>query len=179
MGHFVGFNVMIKNNVVQPKQFQHWWQDSLFIGAVSAAVVMHVMFLSLQFSMPQAHEAASREIAVSIRPSTENVKDADFLAQADQQGSGRFHEAHRMSSDMPAQTQDQTAGEQQLEALEKVQTVNLEASEIDIRLGTTWIEEGDIEKFIYETLGTPKYAQNSGSRYSSNEVKVHYNNFNE
>lgn len=67
---------------------------------------------------------------------------------------------------------------QNVEALEKVQPVNLEASEIDIRLGTTWIEEGDIEKFIYETLGTPKYAQNSGSRYSSNEIKVHYNNFN-
>ena len=121
MRHFVGFNLMIKNSMFQPKQFEHWWQDSLFIGAVSAAVVMHVIFLSLQFSMPQAHEAASREIAVSIRPSTEKVKDADFLAQADQQGSGRFHEAHRMSSDMPAQTQDQTAGEQQLEALEKVQ----------------------------------------------------------
>ncbi|MBP2033414.1 N12 class adenine-specific DNA methylase [Clostridium algifaecis] len=67
---------------------------------------------------------------------------------------------------------------QNVEALEKVQPVNLEASEIDIRLGTTWIEEGDIEKFIYETLGTPKYAQNSASRYSSNEIKVHYNNFN-
>ncbi|WP_396334345.1 helicase-related protein [Clostridium sp. 19966] len=67
---------------------------------------------------------------------------------------------------------------QNVEALEKVQPINLEASEIDIRLGTTWIEEGDIEKFIYETLGTPKYAQNSGSRYSSNEIKAHYNNFN-
>lgn len=67
---------------------------------------------------------------------------------------------------------------QNVEALEKVQPINLEASEIDIRLGITWIEEGDIEKFIYETLGTPKYAQNSGSRYNSNEIKVHYNNFN-
>lgn len=67
---------------------------------------------------------------------------------------------------------------QNVEALEKVQPVNLEASEIDIRLGTTWIEESDIENFIYETLGTPKYAQNSDSRYSSNEVKVHYNNYN-
>lgn len=67
---------------------------------------------------------------------------------------------------------------QNVEALEKVQPINLEASEIDIRLGTTWIEERDIEKFIYETLGTPKYAQNSGSRHNSSEIKVHYNNYN-
>ncbi len=63
-------------------------------------------------------------------------------------------------------------------ALEQVQPKELEASEIDIRLGTTWIEEGDMEKFIYETLGTPRYFQNSNSRYSNNEVKVHYNNYN-
>lgn len=67
---------------------------------------------------------------------------------------------------------------QNVEALEKVQPINLEASEIDIRLGTTWIEERDIEKFIYETLGTPKYAQNSGSRYNSSEIKAHYNDYN-
>ncbi|OTG84792.1 energy transducer TonB [Acinetobacter sp. ANC 4648] len=112
---------MIKNSVVQPKQFEYWWQDSLFIGAVSVAVILHVIFLSLQFAMPQENDAASREITVSIRPSTEKVKDADFLAQADQQGSGRFREAHRMSSDMPAQSQDQSAGQQQLQSLEKVQ----------------------------------------------------------
>jgi len=63
-------------------------------------------------------------------------------------------------------------------ALEQVQPKELEASEIDIRLGTTWIEEGDMEKFIYETLGTPRYFQNSNSRYSNNEIKVHYNNYN-
>ncbi|OTG67425.1 energy transducer TonB [Acinetobacter silvestris] len=112
---------MIKNSVVQLKPFEYWWQDSLFIGAVSAAVILHVIFLSLQFAMPQENDAASREVTISIRPSAEKVKDADFLAQADQQGSGRFHEAHRMSSDMPAQSQDQSAGAQQLQSLEKVQ----------------------------------------------------------
>lgn len=62
-------------------------------------------------------------------------------------------------------------------ALEEVQPVDLEASDIDIRLGTTWIEENDIEKFIYETIGTPIYLQNSESRYSSGQIKVHYNKF--
>ncbi|ERI90691.1 helicase protein [Clostridiales bacterium oral taxon 876 str. F0540] len=63
-------------------------------------------------------------------------------------------------------------------ALEQIQPIDLEASEIDIRLGTTWIEEGDIERFMYETFGTPKYCQNSGSRVATNEIKVHYNNYN-
>jgi tRNA/tmRNA/rRNA uracil-C5-methylase (TrmA/RlmC/RlmD family) len=50
------------------------------------------------------------------------VKDADFLAQADQKGSGDFREAHRMSSDMPAPMEaDATTGESELESLEKVQ----------------------------------------------------------
>jgi N12 class adenine-specific DNA methylase len=60
-------------------------------------------------------------------------------------------------------------------ALERVQPRDLEASEIDVRLGTTWIEPKDYEKFIYETLKTPTYYQNSGNR---NEICVHYNSYN-
>ena len=45
-------------------------------------------------------------------------------------------------------------------ALEKVQPKDLDASEIDVRLGTTWVEIEDIEKFIYETLETPRYLHN-------------------
>ena len=66
-----------------------------------------------------------------------------------------------------------------VEALKNVQPKDLEAAEIDFKLGTTWINEKDIEKFIYELLDTPKYIQNSYSRYgSSGEIKVHYNNYN-
>ncbi|MBF8984793.1 DEAD/DEAH box helicase family protein, partial [Lutibacter sp. B2] len=60
-------------------------------------------------------------------------------------------------------------------ALERVQPRDLEASEIEVRLGTTWIEPKDYEKFIYETLKTPSYYQNSGNR---NEVCIHYNSYN-
>ncbi|MBF4692320.1 DEAD/DEAH box helicase family protein [Fusibacter sp. Q10-2] len=60
-------------------------------------------------------------------------------------------------------------------ALEKVQPIDLEASDIDVRLGTTWIEATDYEQFIYETLKTPRYYHNTGGR---NEIKVHYNNYN-
>ncbi len=42
-----------------------------------------------------------KEIAISIRPTEDVIKHADFLAQADQQGSG-LSGAHRMSSNSPA-----------------------------------------------------------------------------
>lgn len=112
---------MIKKMIAVPKQFHQWWQDPLFVVAVSTAVMVHLIFLSLQFAMPQENDTATKDIAVTLRPSTEKVKQADFLAQADQQGDGTFREAHRMSSDMPAQAEDLSAGEQQLQALEQVQ----------------------------------------------------------
>ena len=43
------------------------------------------------------------------------------MAQEDQQGSGTFREAHRMTSEMPAQSEDISAGDQQLQALEQIQ----------------------------------------------------------
>jgi N12 class adenine-specific DNA methylase len=63
--------------------------------------------------------------------------------------------------------------------LEEVQPKDLDASEIDVKLGATWIESEDIERFIYELLGTPKYYRHSKSSYGgSSEIKVHYNNYN-
>ena len=38
------------------------------------------------------------------------------------------------------------------EALKNVQPKRLDASEIDVRIGTTWIEPQDYEEFIYELL---------------------------
>ena len=46
-----------------------------------------------------------------------------------------------------------------MEALEKVQPKDLTASEISVRLGATWLPPEIVEKFIFEFLGTPRYAQ--------------------
>ena len=46
-----------------------------------------------------------------------------------------------------------------VEALEKVQPKDLTASEISVRLGATWLPPEIVEKFIFEFLGTPRYAQ--------------------
>lgn len=49
--------------------------------------------------------------------------------------------------------------EYQKAELEKVMPKELEASEINVRLGATWIPNKDIERFIFETLKTPGWAR--------------------
>lgn len=56
-----------------------------------------------------------------------------------------------------------------MEALEKVQPNDLTASEIDVRLGATWIPPEDIQRFVIELL-KPAY-------YASSKIKVHYSQF--
>ena len=42
-------------------------------------------------------------------------------------------------------------------ALEKVIPKDLSASEIDVRLGSTWLPESDIEDFIFELFKYEEY----------------------
>ncbi|MCM1364969.1 MAG: SNF2-related protein, partial [Ruminococcus sp.] len=56
-----------------------------------------------------------------------------------------------------------------VEMLEKVQPEELNASEISVRLGATWLPESDVQDFIFETLQTPRYAQWN--------IKVHYSKY--
>lgn len=53
-----------------------------------------------------------------------------------------------------------------VEALKKVQPKDLSASEISVRLGTTWIPAEDIQEFVYFLLDTPFYMKH--------KIKVHY-----
>lgn len=53
-----------------------------------------------------------------------------------------------------------------VEALEKAQPKDLEAHEIDVRLGSTWIEQEYIQQFAHELLQTPESLINS--------IHVHY-----
>lgn len=60
-------------------------------------------------------------------------------------------------------------------ALEKVQPVDLEASDIDVRIGTTWIEPQDYEQFIYELLNTPRRARAMRTQWYTSGIQVHLN----
>ena len=72
-----------------------------------------------------------------------------------------------------------------VEALEAAQPKDLDASEIDVRLGATWIDKEYIEQFMYELFDTPyrlqgdvevKYAPFTAEWNITNKNAVGYNN---
>ena len=75
----------------------------------------------------------------------------------------------------PEAAQAQRAAEQDpaftvnVEALTAAQPKDLDASEIEVRLGATWIDKEYIQQFMYETFDTPFYLQRS--------IEVHYSAF--
>ena len=56
-----------------------------------------------------------------------------------------------------------------VEALTAAQPKDLDASEIEVRLGATWIDKEYVQQFMYETFDTPFYLQRS--------IEVHYTPF--
>jgi N12 class adenine-specific DNA methylase len=56
-----------------------------------------------------------------------------------------------------------------IEALEKVQPKPLDASEIDVRLGATWIDKKYIQQFMEETFDPPIYQRR--------DIRVNYSEF--
>ncbi|HKM34816.1 MAG TPA: helicase-related protein, partial [Lachnospiraceae bacterium] len=60
-------------------------------------------------------------------------------------------------------------------ALEKVQPMDIDAADIDVRIGTTWIEPTDYEQFVYELLNTPRRARAVRSQWYNSGIQVHLN----
>ncbi len=65
-----------------------------------------------------------------------------------------------------------------VEALKSVQPERLDASEIDVRIGTTWIEPQDYEQFIYELLKTPPRARAVRTQYTNSGIQLKLNTYN-
>ncbi|WP_151776812.1 energy transducer TonB [Acinetobacter brisouii] len=111
---------MTKQYLIQQKITLSWWKDSVFMVAVISALLLHLILLCIRFAMPHADQSMHQDIAVTIRPSKDAVENADFIAQADQQGSGIFRQKHRMSTNLAPADESQSAGDQQLQQLEMV-----------------------------------------------------------
>ena len=62
-----------------------------------------------------------------------------------------------------------------VKALESVQPQDLSASEIDVRLGATWIDKKYIQQFMYETFNTPRRNRWSDYVYAANRYAVTVN----
>ena len=71
-----------------------------------------------------------------------------------------------------------------VEALAAAQPKDLDASEIEVRLGATWIDKSYIQQFMFETLNTPNYLHNiitvnysdiTTEWFINNKSKIPYN----
>jgi N12 class adenine-specific DNA methylase len=85
---------------------------------------------------------------------------------ADEYLSGNIRE--KLSEAKRVYISDPSLYEINIKSLERIMPKDLEATEIDVRLGAVWIPAKDIERFIFELLDTPGYAKWN--------IKVNYSN---
>ena len=106
----------------------------------------------------------------------ENNPDAGWET-ADEYLSGNVRDKLRVAKAMAADTDNPQAERfaANAAALEKVQPEWIEASDIDVKIGTTWIEPTDYEQFIYELLNTPRRARAVRSQYYNSGIQIHLN----
>lgn len=94
----------------------------------------------------------------------ENNKGVPKYLPTDEYLSGNVRRKFRQAREI-AENDDRFAAN--VDALEKVQPVDLKATEIEVHLGVTWLPIKIINKFMCETFNTSYYARGA--------IKVHYN----
>ena len=104
-------------------------------------------------------------IFLNPRWSTENSEEKYLTA--DEYLSGNVREKLKFAA-LRAQLEPESFSGH-IAALQKVQPKDLTASEISVKLGSTWIPAAYIEQFLYEFLGTPRYLQN--------HIRVHFSKY--
>ena len=115
---------------------------------------------------------------IFLNPDRYNENNPDIgWETADEYLSGNVRDKLRVAKAMAADTDnlqaERFAGN--VAALEKVQPEWIEASDIDVKIGTTWIEPLDYEQFIYELLNTPRRARAVRSQFYNTGIQVHLN----
>lgn len=115
---------------------------------------------------------------VFLNPDRYNENNPDIgWETADEYLSGNVRDKLRVAKAMAADTDNPQAERfaGNVAALEKVQPEWIEASDIDVKIGTTWIEPLDYEQFIYELLNTPRRAREVRSQFYNTGIQVHLN----
>ena len=85
-------------------------------------------------------------------PIIDNTKESEHYVTADEYLSGNVRE--KLQKAKTALIND-SSYEINVKALEKAQPKDLDASEIDVRLGATWINKDYIQQFMHEVFSTP------------------------
>lgn len=116
-----------------------FWDDKILLACIAGASLVHIVLLSLHFSVPQSGNAAMQDIAVAVHLSPQKVEQADYLAQADQQGSGVLRNQHRLTSpDQQAAQRDQQEIAEQLAPQTEQQKQATTASEQVLVTTLSW-----------------------------------------
>lgn len=109
--------------------------------------------------MSQLYGKSVNDIIDELEGVIFNVPGTDIYQTADEYLSGNVREKLRTalsySYDKPEQY------DCNITALKAVQPVDLTATEIDVRLGATWLPVDVVRDFMYETIGTPRYIRDS------------------
>ena len=129
-----------------------------------------------------AEELASELRGVIFHdPTLGNSKDGMGWVTADEYLSGNVRQKLRQAE---AAAAENPAYQVNVEALLAAQPKDLDASEIEVRLGATWIDKSYIKQFMFETFDTPSYLRYSMDvQYSpytaawsiSNKKRISYN----
>ncbi|MGM9604421.1 MAG: SNF2-related protein, partial [Faecousia sp.] len=114
-------------------------------------------------------------------PTLGNAEDCMGWVTADEYLSGNVRQKLRQAE---AAAAENPAYQVNVEALRAAQPKDLDASEIEVRLGATWIDRSYIKQFMFETFDTPSYLRYSMDvQYSpytaawsiSNKNRISYN----
>ena len=129
-----------------------------------------------------AEELASELRGVIFHdPTLGNAEDGMGWVTADEYLSGNVRQKLRQAE---AAAAENPAYQVNVEALLAAQPKDLDASEIEVRLGATWIDKSYIKQFMFETFDTPSYLRYSMDvQYSpytaawsiSNKTRISYN----
>ena len=129
-----------------------------------------------------AEELASELRGVIFHdPTLGNAEDGMGWVTADEYLSGNVRQKLRQAE---AAAAENPAYQVNVEALRAAQPKDLDASEIEVRLGATWIDRSYIKQFMFETFDTPRYLRYSMDvQYSpytaawsiSNKTRISYN----
>ena len=103
---------------------------------------------------------------IFLNPDYEKKFGAKKYITADEYLSGNVREKLRAAQQL---SETDNAYKVHVKNLQAVQPKDLDASEISVRLGATWIPQDIIEDFMFELLSTPRYAQWN--------IKVHYSEY--
>ena len=106
----------------------------------------------------------AEELATELRgvifhdPTLGNAEGGIGWVTADEYLSGNVRQKLRQAE---AAAGDNPAYQINVEALRAAQPKDLDASEIEVRLGATWIDRSYIKQFMFETFDTPRYLRYS------------------